>query len=72
MSKDEARKIVADKFNGTHRVDFITEEKSAFVFLISAIMPDAVPDKMIVAVNKATGNTGFSIISHEDAIAKCS
>lgn len=71
MTKNEAAKIAYDELDKTMSIKDIEEREEAYIFLCESPDPNIIPSKLIAAVNKKTGKTGFSILSIEDAVKGC-
>ena len=69
-TKNEAADLVKKSIGTTMSVSLLRDHSNAFVFLCTATDPEAIPNKIIAAVNKDSGNIGYSLLSVEDAVKK--
>ena len=70
MDRTSATNLVKKELGGGFAFKPQKETSTHFVFMCESGDPDAIPNKFAVAVNKATGKMGSSIMSFDDAIKK--
>lgn len=69
ISINEAAEAVKKEFDvKMYDVKAVKTDGRAFVFLCRNKDKDAIPDMMIVAVNKATGKLGYSVFDLDAAV----
>ena len=72
MTKEDAAKKVQAKLGEAFgKVTFYKQTPEAFIFVAETKEKEAVPNKLITAVNKNNGQLGFSVYSVEMALDGC-
>ena len=71
MTRNEALKKVTMKMGKGFTISKLKDDRRAYLFLAKATDPSVIPSKLVCAVNRESGEMGFSIISVEEAIDAC-
>ena len=70
LSKVQATMLVENEMTATHEVEFYKEVPTAYVFVCKNRIKDAIPDKIIAAINKESGNMAYSVYDVDAAVAR--